>query len=255
MLNNLTKLLANSNSSIVNNQSVGYNFLKNHQIYQKNKLSIFILLKYFFSAFSCLISKPFWTISPNKIIIHLCIYKPKFKNINNKSKFRFRNRLRFRKNKNILIPTNKLRSLILILSEILKTEVELDLVELRYPYHDSHILAQFLGLNTKKYNFNKLVKKLFMKAKIFKKFRINESDRENVLVNDHSVPAKLTGIKIKIAGRLTTQRVIPKATVKSAYKGCLEKSKESFVDSSSYTAKNKLGAYTVTVWLSHKIVH
>ena len=265
ILNNLTKLLANSQSSIANNQSVGYNFINKHKTYQNYKLGIFKLLKYFFARYYGLISKPFWTITPDKIIIHLCLYQPqnllknknknKFKKKNKYRRFRFRNRFRLSQAtiKKLYIPRSKFRSLILILSEILQTNVELDIVELRYPYHDSHILAQFLGLNTKKYNFYKLIKKLFQRAKIFKRNIISNSVMSKKRLNK-VVPVKLTGIKIKIAGRLTTQRVVPKSTVKSAYKGCLEKSKQSFVDTSSFTAKNKLGAYTITVWLSHKIV-
>lgn len=262
MLNNLTKLLANSNSSIVNTQTVVYNF-KNNRDNKFQKNNVFSILKYFFAAYSCLISKPFWTITNNKIILHLCYYQPKPNNrINNRkagagaagqrrSKIRYGFRSRNFKIKSPVIPKSKLSSLVILLSEILQTEVELDLVLLRYPYHDSHILAQFLGLNSKRYNFNNLVKKLFKKATIFNK--ITEGERATVL--NQSVPAQLTGIKLKIAGRLATQRIVPKATVKTAYKGSFERSKENFVESSTYTAKNKIGAYTVRVWLSHKIVN
>lgn len=263
MLNNLTKLLANSNSSIVNNQTVVYNFknnrLQTHSAENRiQKDSIFSILKYFFAAFSCLIGKPFWTITNNKIVLHLCYYQPKPENrISNRKggarrlKSRYGFRSRDLKIKSPLIPMSKLRSLVVVLSEILQTEVELDLVLLRYPYHDSHILAQLLGLNSKRYNFNNLVKKLFKKATIFNK--ITEGERASVLTQ--SVPTQLTGIKVKIAGRLATQRIVPKATVKTAYKGSFERSKANFVESSTYTAKNKIGAYTVRVWLSHKIVN
>lgn len=262
MLNNLTKLLANSNSSIVNTQTVVYNF-KNNRDNKFQKNNVFSILKYFFAAYSCLISKPFWTITNNKIILHLCYYQPKSSNrINNRkggagvagarrSKIRYGFRSRNFKIKSPVIPKAKLNSLVVLLSEILQTEVELDLVLLRYPYHDSHILAQLLGLNSKRYNFNNLVKKLFKKATIFNK--ITEGERATVL--NQSVPAQLTGIKLKIAGRLATQRIVPKATVKTAYKGSFERSKENFVESSTYTAKNKIGAYTVRVLLSHKIVN
>ena len=84
MLNNLTKLLSNSSSSIALNKSTEYNFINKHKFYQNYKLSIYILLKYFFTAYFCLISKPFWTITPNKIILHLCIYKPYLQIKNNK---------------------------------------------------------------------------------------------------------------------------------------------------------------------------
>ena len=266
MLNNLTKLLANSNSSIVNNQTVVYSF-KNNRLQQHSaenriqKSNIFAILTAFFAAFSCLISKPFWTITNNKIILHICYYQPTSENSLSNRKAgsartrRLKSRYGFR-NRNLqiqspLIPVSKLRSLVILLSEILQTEVELDLVLLRYPYHDSHILAQLLGLNSKRYNFNNLVKKLFKKATIFNK--LSEGERATVL--NQSVPTQLTGIKLRIAGRITTQRIVPKATVKTAYKGSFERTKANFVESSTYTAKNKIGAYSVRVWLSHKIVN
>jgi hypothetical protein len=253
MLNNLTKLLAKSNSSIVNTQTVVYNFKNNNNKFQRN--NIFTILNFFFAAYSCLISRPVWTITPNKIILHLCYYQPKLdsKKKNRKGR-RFRYRLRRRNLK--LIPSSNLRSLVLLLSEILQTEVELDLVLLKYPYHDSYILAQLLGLNSKRYNFNRLVKKLFNKATIFKKVSSEEvaGVTDTPLLRVNSVPSKLTGIKVKIAGRLTTQRIVPKATVKTAYKGSFVRSKNNYVVSSTYTAKNKIGAYTVRVYLSNKII-
>ena len=184
MLNNLTKILASSNSgvsvpsgiaTIVNSKTVAlarvYNF-KNKvgsasNKYQQN--NIFSILKYFFAAYSCLISKPFWTITNNKIIIHLCYYQPQpysrsaaARRSNSRYSTRFGRNLKFQSPGSLrpsplrggiaslgnpgiganLIPRSKLRSLVIVLSEILQREVELDLVLLRYPYHDRHILAQ-----------------------------------------------------------------------------------------------------------------
>src|SRR5439155_24241238 len=122
-------------------------------------------------------------------------------------------------------------------------EVELELIPLRYPYHDSNILAQLIGLNSKKYNFNRMLQKLFKKANIITKTNsvvtgggnspasspyiyrgcIAGRGVENLsqIVNNNSPVSQLTGIKIRIAGRLTTQRIVPKSTVKTAYKGNL----------------------------------
>jgi hypothetical protein len=61
----------------------------------------------------------------------------------------------------------------------------------------------------------------------------------------------LTGIKLRISGRLTKQRVVPKRTVKTAYKGGISENKNNIVESSTFTHKNKKGAFSIRIWLSH----
>jgi hypothetical protein len=58
-----------------------------------------------------------------------------------------------------------------------------------------------------------------------------------------------TGVKLELAGRLTTQRNIPRKTVNNAYTGSFTVSDNlaSSLNFSQYTTKNKLGAYTVKV--------
>jgi hypothetical protein len=48
----------------------------------------------------------------------------------------------------------------LILGSILNKKVELEIVKLQFPFHDSSILAQILGINANKYNFTLMVKKI-----------------------------------------------------------------------------------------------
>jgi hypothetical protein len=48
----------------------------------------------------------------------------------------------------------------LILGSILNKKVELEIVKLQFPFHDSYILAQILGINANKYNFTLMVKKI-----------------------------------------------------------------------------------------------
>jgi hypothetical protein len=67
------------------------------------------------------------------------------------------------------------------------------------------------------------------------------------------IASVLMGIKVRIAGRLARQRVVPKRTVKTLYKGAISKSNSNFVDSATYTGKNKKGAFSIRVWLSHGI--
>lgn len=294
MLNNLTKLLANSKSSTINNQTVVYNFNKNRSISVNTaKENATVLLKYFFASISCLIGKPVFKISPNKVVIHLCFYKPgrvefdndlvfsassAFEAEDNISSFyggNTKTQIKKGVNKPVNIFKPNFKYLGYMLSQLFNKEVELELIPLQYPYHDSNILAQLIGLNSNKYNFNRMLKTLFNKAYILtnknsslfsaplylRGSAVQENEGMNSL--DSATPtSQLTGIKIKIAGRLATQRIVPKATVKTAYKGSLSSSlqgkgkiQNNFVDSAKYTSKNKIGAYTVTVSLGHKIIN
>lgn len=84
----------------------------------------------------------------------------------------------------------------------------------------------------------------------------------NALINDNienpeifiSKPltlAKVTGIKIKVAGRLAKERIVPKKTVKTIQVGSLSKQRVSFVNSATFTSKNKKGAFSIKISMSH----
>jgi len=142
---------------------------------------------------------------------------------------------------------------------LLKTNVQLELVPLKYPYHDSNILAQYLVLNSNKNSYGKLKKRLFRKAVIFKEDQKpsmsdtnlnSEMSKEEIgikTLGEREIVSRLTGIKIRIGGRLAKQRVVPKRTVKTTYKGRVSNSKTNIVDSSIITSKNKKGAFSIRV--------
>jgi hypothetical protein len=323
MLNQLTKLLfigqAASNPSTFDTQTTVYNFNKGKNIsVTGNKENASILLKYYFASISCLISKPLFTISPNKVIIHLCYYNPidwvsaSFTGLNSKTITS-----KTARPSSTLIASMagegsnspgadsivkacaavpNFKTIGYMLNQIFNKPVELELIPLRYPYHDSTILAQVIALNSKKYNFNRMMQKLFQKATIITKTysssttpasflniaesqdassglaeSLNNAKALNSLASTTkegksdaaqqliSPISQLTGIKVTIAGRLTTQRIVPKSTVKTAYKGQLSsalgggKMSHKFIDSATFTSKNKIGAYTVRVQLGHKV--
>lgn len=145
------------------------------------------------------------------------------------------------------------------------TVLELRLVPLRYPYLDSTILSQYLALNSGKYNFIRIEKMIFSKitlvSKTFASNIITDLQTPNndvgfatAIVNHHSqnrktLPCQLTGLKFELAGRLTTQRAIPRKTVDNTYVGSftVNKNTMSSLDFSQYTSKNKLGTFTFKV--------
>ena len=276
MLNNITKLLTNP-SGYKNNTSSGraivYSFSKNENVQLlSNKKNATVLLKYFFASLSCLIGKPTFVISPEKVKIHLCFYKPSNVILNkevsysatgNNSSVSSENGLTEVKGKKVL--KGNFKYLGYMLAQLFNREVELELVPLQYPYLDSNILAQLIARNSNKYNFNKMLSLLFKKAYIMtNKTQISNlfsvqateenSDLETSSISHKAPVTQLTGIRVKFAGRLASQKIVPKTTVKTAYKGNLS-GKNNIVDSATFTSKNKIGAYTVTVTLGHKITN
>lgn len=156
--------------------------------------------------------------------------------------------------------------------------VELRFVQLRYPYLDSSILAQYIAMNAGKYNFLRIKKLLFNKINTggFENLSLFPVTCEDVSTMDQNqvdakgakligkeqanaqLPSHLTGLKMELAGRLTTQRSIPRKTVSSVHKGSLQKStgknkthyssKTQFgTNFNQFASKNKIGAYTMKV--------
>lgn len=140
---------------------------------------------------------------------------------------------------------DKFKFLIFILEKLLKKTIILDLIRLKYPYHNSNILAQVLGLSSKKTNFRLMMRKLLYITAIKNPTKMIRKQNFTVL------PSYLSGIKVKLAGRLITQRVIPRFTVQSFQIGSLARGKISFTNSSRFTNKNKRGAFSFTVTTGH----
>jgi len=76
MINKLAKTLSKSDSSVLNKQEV-FNFNpQNNVILEKTtKNFLFSLLKSYFKKYFCLISKPIFTVTSEKFIIHFLYYK------------------------------------------------------------------------------------------------------------------------------------------------------------------------------------
>jgi TfoX/Sxy family transcriptional regulator of competence genes len=230
-INKYIKSISKYNSETVKYQNIVYQFNKNNKGIQNSSVGInknvFTLLESTFLSMSCLISKPIIVITPNKIVIQLFYYL---------NKYYYNNKLL--KNNN-----DKLHSLCLNLSKIYKKPVELELDRLHYPYYDSNILSNMIGLISNIVKLRFIIKKLFSIAKIKK---------TNNFINKYSIiPSYLSGFKLRVAGRLLTQRVIPRLTVKTIQRGTLARGKAQFVDSARFSNKNKRGSFSITVTMGH----
>ena len=257
---------------------IGYYFNSNINKLIKNAYS---LITASFKSMYALISKPVFIITSDKIIIQLFYYLfipniLKLKKIY-KYGYRQRNKLnnftlikgallkrksnikklyrKFRKlNVNVRINLRKLSNTTLInvypkrfeklceiLSNFFKKPVELDLIRLHYPYNDSTILVNLLGIMINKIKLRIIIRKLFEKAVIKNLNKINSNYKNNC------IPAFLSGITIKVAGRLLTHKVVPRQTIKITRRGALAKGKINFSDVARFTNKNKRGAFSVTI--------
>jgi len=85
-----------------------------------------------------------------------------------------------------------------------------------------------------------IIRRLFERAVIK---NLNKLSGNNVNI----IPAFLSGITIRVAGRLLTHRVVPRQTVKTTRRGASAKGKINFKDLATYTNKNKRGAFSITV--------
>lgn len=62
-----------------------------------------------------------------------------------------------------------------------------------------------------------------------------------------NIPAFLSGLNIKIAGRLMREPIIPRLTTKVYEKGATATGKINYLDVATKTTKNKKGAYTIKI--------
>nr|YP_009739426.1 ribosomal protein S3 [Tricholoma flavovirens]QIC20270.1 ribosomal protein S3 [Tricholoma flavovirens] len=250
---------------------IGFNFNS-----QRNKIikNIYKLLVGSFKSMYCLISKPVFVMTPDKIIIQLFYFlfipnilkSKKFFNYGNRNKLskqiwfkrkkrikkQYRNlrkikinvRIKLRKLSNVVIIKifkDKFKKLCDILSHLFKKPVQLDLIRLHYPYNDSNILVNLLGIMINKIKLRIIFRKLFEKAVIKNLNKVTGKKKFNIL------PAFLSGVNIKVAGRLLTHRVVPRKTVKIIQRGAAATGKINFSDVARYTKKNKRGAFSITV--------
>lgn len=156
-------------------------------------------------------------------------------------------------NNNILSLFKKeINALTLMLENFFNIPIQLEITRLYYPFFESNILAQIIGLNGKKHKFEKIVKNLFPKFKIR-----NPNANASFLSIDlspklnNSLSSYLSGIRIRVAGRFYKHKIIPKKTVSIIQRGSLARGVISFVDSSRYTNKSKRGSFSITVSVSH----
>lgn len=251
MKNILPKTWDNKYLKTGTSSSINYNF--NHgseggniRILNAQRTAIKFIEK-FFSAIKALSSKPVFIITADKVIINIFYYVPtkntiKKYNVKNQWKGKIRNKMK----NNVSLDRNTINFLGDLLSNFFNRPVELRLIKLHYPYLDRTILAKYIRLNTKKYKFKKIQGKVFAKTPVIKYLNPLKLKRASQL------PSYIVGIKVKLSGRLKTERVRPRKTVQTANIGQFSTLHNTLLDFGSYTGKNNHGAYTIKVCIRQK---
>lgn len=265
LMNSLTKFY----SEEANSQYLIYQFSK------KNKYSFKVaenFIKLAFLSMGCLISKVMFSLVQDQKSEDYDSYysKPQSKIIitifyfckSSHSKIRGRNK---KNNTDLLTRFNiKLQFLVDVLAKIFKSDIQLNLIQLKKPQYNSNILAQYLGLKSYKYRFVKLVKLLFRRLHIEKPSNINAFSQISAPSDSHLIqgtgnlntkynlyPSFLAGIRIRLGGRTFKQKVIPRRTVQLIQKGSLNRANVNLIEKARFTGKTRRGSYSFTVTLGH----
>src|ERR1700751_112493 len=207
------------------NEQISYKFKNtNYNLFKQ----IYVLLFSAFLSMNSLISKPIFEMTSQKVIIHLFYYIVKENN-----------------NKFLNINKIKLNILCKILSILFNKPVKFELVRLHYPYFDSNIFLNILNILINKIQIRIIMQNFFKKAIIDNPINLNNKYLK------FNIPSFLSGIKLKIGGRLMTHKVVPKQTIKIIRKGDLARGKIIFLDKARYTNKNKRGQFTLSISIGH----
>ena len=153
-------------------------------------------------------------------------------------------------NKNINYLDNnllKLEGLLAKLSKFFKKPIKLELTQLYSVSNNAQILTNILGkLGLRRRNsFSRIIGR-FLKHQsnkiFFRKYQNRFSKFSSVL----------TGVNIKLGGRLMRGKIVPRRTVKKIQYGSLARSKSNYITTARITQKNKRGSFSFTVSIGHK---
>jgi hypothetical protein len=208
---------------------------KSYKQINKNLHNLYIICKSAFLNMSSIISKPIITINSNIIKITLFYYwKPlrkKYFQSNLHSKF-------------LILHYYKLENLVKLLSKLFNKSVELELIRIYSPQNESNILANLIGILSNFIKFRKIHMKLFKvsKTKIFKKRFSNKK-----------IPSFLSGIYLKLAGKVLTQKIKRRVKSKIIQKGSLARINTDLINTNIFVNKNKRGVFSITIKTGHII--
>jgi ribosomal protein S3 len=241
ILNKHMKKMRTFDTSIAGSHNIFYKYNNNVKDSIQN---IYTLLVSSLNPAYVLNSRPQIVKSANKVKITLFVYSYVLKSKNLKkstSSFIVRNE-------------ERLRHLCENLSQLYKTYVSLELVRVYHPTSESNILANFISSVSNKKPFRIVKKRMLRRSKLVNPSKIldsTENEYNHLFETKNITPGNLTGINVKVAGRLLTERIVPRKTVRAFQNGSLSRGKANIVNVGRSTRKNRRGCFSVTVKTGH----
>lgn len=230
------KLISPFNFKLASISNHVYTFTnKSYKQINKNLHNLYIICKSAFLNMSSIISKPIISINSNLIKITLFYYwKPLRKKYFKSSWY----------SKFWILHYYKLENLVKLLSKLFNKSVELELIRIYSPQNESNILANLIGILSNFIKFRYIHMKLFKvsKTKIFKKRFSNKK-----------IPSFLSGIYLKLAGRVLTQKIKRRVKSKIIQKGSLARANTDLINTKTFANKNKRGVFSITIKTGHII--
>ena len=215
---------------LAQNQNTMFEFTPktlNFKILSKN---VYKILESSLFEMSSIISRPHFYVSPNNVIINLFYYAV---NKNNKIK----------NDKTVDLNINNLQGLTSKLSRYFKKPITLELTKLYSVSNNSQILAHVLG----KLGLSR--KRSF--ARIIGRFLSRQSEKIFFRKSINKFSGAITGVYIKLGGRLLRGKIVPRRTVKKIQYGSLARSKSNYITNARIIQKNKRGSFSFTVAIGH----
>jgi hypothetical protein len=241
LLNKFIKIGYNFVPELAASQIVMYKF--NNELNYSIK-NIYKILTSALNPTYTLISQPHIIESTNRVNISLLLYSFVLRSKN------------LKKSKESFLKRNekRLENLCEILSQLFKKTINLEFVRTYKLSSDSNILAKAIGTLINKTKLRKLRTKFLKKAKIVNPSKIVDKEKYkfNSLFDTKTItPAHLSGLNVRVAGRVLSERVVPRKTVRSFQIGSLARGKANIVKTNRFTTKNKRGCYSVTIKTGH----
>src|SRR6202008_1386495 len=126
-----------------------------------------------------------------------------------------------------------------LLSKLFNKSVELELIRIYSPQNESNILANLIGILSNFIKFRYIHMKLFKVSKTKKRFR------------NKKIPSFLSGIYLKLAGRVLTQNMRRRVKSKVIQKGSLSRVNAKLINTNIFVNKNKRGVFSITIKTGH----
>jgi len=208
---------------------------KSYKQINKNLHNLYIICKSAFLNMSSIISKPIISINSNLIKITLFYYwKPL-------SKKYFKSSLH---SKFLILHYYKLENLVKLLSKLFNKSVELELIRIYSPQNESNILANLIGILSNFIKFRNIHMKLF---------KVSKTNILKKRFSNNKIPSFLSGIYLKLAGRVLTQKIQRRVKSKIIQKGSLARANTDLINTNTFVNKNKRGVFSITIKTGHII--